>query len=194
MSIPAEGKFSHYGKSFQEKIFQCLLTDKRWAAQMSEVMTDNYFDLKYLQYLSKKYFSYYNRYKDFPTLPLLITIIRDDLKEGSDIILRDQIVEYLHRIKMNPDLGDLKFVKEKTLDFCKKQAIKAALEEAVSLVASETYGPIIDIMKDAISLGNSDTTGHDFFDDFEARSSKLIVSLHTRSKRSFSCIKINKYL
>ena len=91
MSITSEGKFSHYGKAFQEKIVQCLLTDKQWAAQMSEVMTDNYFDLKYLQYLSKKYFSYYNRYKDFPTLPLLITIIRDDLKEGISCVLSTKI-------------------------------------------------------------------------------------------------------
>jgi replicative DNA helicase len=96
-------------------------------------------------------------------------MIRDELREGNDIILRDQIIEYLQRAKHNPNPGDLDYVKEKSLDFCKKQAIKAALEEAVTLVAAETYEPIINIMKEAISLGNSDTVGHDFFEDFEAR-------------------------
>jgi replicative DNA helicase len=100
-------------------------------------------------------------------------MIRDELREGNDIILRDQIIEYLHRAKLNPNPGDLDYVKEKSLDFCKKQAIKAALEEAVTLVASETYEPIINIMKKAISLGNSDTVGHDFFEDFEARFQKI---------------------
>ena len=106
-------------------------------------------------------------------MSLLVTMIRDELREGNDIILRDQIIEYLHRAKLNPNPGDLDYVKEKSLDFCKKQAIKAALEEAVTLVASETYEPIINIMKEAISLGNSDTVGHDFFEDFEARFQKI---------------------
>ena len=30
--------FSQYGKAFQEKIFQGLITDQEWAKQMSEVM------------------------------------------------------------------------------------------------------------------------------------------------------------
>ena len=53
---PGEALFKQYGKPFQEKIFQGLLTDHAWAAQMSEVMKANYFDLRYLAYLSDKYF------------------------------------------------------------------------------------------------------------------------------------------
>ena len=116
--------FGQYGKSFQEKIFQSFLTDQRWAAQMMEVMTPEFFEQKYLRYLVERYFSYHTKYKCFPSMPLLITIIRDDLKDGNDIILRDQIVEFLHRVKSNKDLGDLKYVKEKSLDFCKRQGFK----------------------------------------------------------------------
>lgn len=161
--------FAQYNKDFQEKIFQSLLNDARWAAQMEEVMTFDYFELKYLKYLCKRYFDYYNQYKTFPTLILLVSIIREELVEGSDILLRDQIIEYLQRVKANPHPGDLHYVKDKTLDFCKKQAIKGALEQAVVHVAAEEYDPIIGLLKDAISLGNDDTVGHDFFEDFEAR-------------------------
>ena len=161
--------FKQYGKSFQEKIFQCLITDKNWSTQMSEVMTPTYFDLKYLRYLSDKYFSYYLKYKDFPTLPLLITIVRDDLREGKDVILRDQIVEFLHRIRMNPDIGDLKFVKEKTLDFCKQQAMKEALEEAVERISDGKLESVMDLMRHALSVGMPSSTGHDFMEDAEAR-------------------------
>jgi replicative DNA helicase len=161
--------FKQYGKSFQEKIFQCLITDKNWATQMSEVMTPTYFDLKYLRYLSEKYFTYYLKYKDFPTLALLITIIRDDLREGKDAILRDQIVEFLHRIRMNPDIGDLQFVKEKTLDFCKQQAMKEALEEAVERISDGKLESVMDLMRHALSVGMPASIGHDFMEDAEAR-------------------------
>ena len=52
--------FSQYGKSFQEKIFQGLATDKEWAQQMIEVMNPLFFDLKYLQYICTKYFGYFD--------------------------------------------------------------------------------------------------------------------------------------
>jgi len=165
--------FKRYGKSFQEKIFQSFLTDSNWATQMTDVMTPEYFDLKYLTYLTQKYFSYFEKYKCFPTLSILVTIIKDELKEGTDAILRDQIVEFLHRVRMNPDAGDLKYVKEKSLDFCRKQALKDALEKSVELIESEKYESVVDLMKHAISVGTPSTTGHDFFEDTEARFAKI---------------------
>jgi replicative DNA helicase len=161
--------FAKYGKSFQEKIFQSLLNDHRWAAQMIEVMTPSYFDVKYLEYLTEKYFAFYNQYKTFPTMQLIVTMIKDELREGTDVLLRDQIIEYLMRIKSNPDAGDLSYVKDKSLDFCRKQALKEALEESVKAIASEQYESVIDIMKDAISKGSPSSIGHDFFNDYEAR-------------------------
>ena len=69
-----EAHFSHYGKHFQEKIFQGLLTDHRWSSQMIEVMHPDYFEMKYLAYLTEKYFSYFTKYRSFPTPQLLISI------------------------------------------------------------------------------------------------------------------------
>ena len=161
--------FKQYGKQFQEKIFQGLLTDRTWATQMIEIMSPSFFELKYLQYLTQRYFDYYQKYKDFPTLSLLVTIIRDDLKEGKDTILRDQIVEYLQRIRVNPDMGDLQFVKDKSLDFCKKQAMREALEKAVELIATDNIDSVVDLMKNALAAGTPAAIGHDFFEDTEAR-------------------------
>ena len=38
--------FSKFGKPFQEKTFQSMLSDTTWAAQMIEVMIPEYFDIK----------------------------------------------------------------------------------------------------------------------------------------------------
>jgi replicative DNA helicase len=165
--------FSHYGKPFQEKIFQGLLMDKEWAAQMYEVMLPEFFDLNYLNYLTRLYFKYYNQYKAFPTLQLLITIIKEDLSEGNDVILRDQIVEFLHRLKSNPHPGDIGYVKDKTLDFCKRQAFKDALHKAVELIQTDRFDSVIQLMKDAVAVGMPHSIGHDFFEDIEARFVKM---------------------
>jgi len=169
MNIEPTHYFKQYGKQFQEKIFQAFLTDRSWATQMTEIMTPSFFDLKYLEFLSDRYFTYYSKYKDFPTLPLLITIVRDELREGKDTILRDQIIDFLQRMRVNPDVGDLQYVKDKTLDFCRKQAMKEALEKAVELIATDNIDSVMSLMKNALSAGTPASIGHDFFEDVEAR-------------------------
>jgi replicative DNA helicase len=176
MSIEITNKnvsFSHYGKSFQEKIFQGLITDHKWAAQILEVMDPGFFDVRYLSYLTEKYFTYYHKYKSFPTLSLLITIIKEDLTENNDAILRDQIIEFLYRVKTNPDVGDIGYVKEKSLDFCKRQAFKDALEQAVELIATDKFDSVVGLMKEAVAVGMPSSVGHDFFEDADARFVKV---------------------
>ena len=145
--------FGQYGKSFQEKIFHSLLTDKNWAAQMVEVMDPSFFDVSYLEYLAEKFFAYFRKYKCFPTLGLLVTIVRDDLSQRDDAILRDQIVHFLHRVKTSSDLSDLAFVKDKSFDFCRQQAFKDALEKAVDLIETEKFESVLTLMKQAVAVG-----------------------------------------
>jgi len=161
--------FGEYGTSFQEKIMQALLIDHKWAEQMSEVINIEYFDLKYIRYLSDKYFKYYQKYRAFPTLGILVTIIKDDLKTGTDIILRDKIVDFLQRTKASPDLGDIQYVKEKSLDFCKKQSMKTALIDAVDMIESGNDEGVLEIIKKALAAGMSPSVGHQFLEDIESR-------------------------
>jgi len=161
--------FQSYGKHFQEKIFQGLLTDHTWASQMQEVMHPDFFELRYLKYLSEKYFTYFVKYRTFPTPALLISIVKDDLLDDHDILLKEQIVDYLHRLRTEPDLGDVGYVKEKALDFCKRQSFKDALEQAVDLIGKNKYESVVNLMKEAVSVGMANTVGHVFFEDSEAR-------------------------
>ena len=171
--VVAKVSFGQYGKSFQEKIVQALLVDIAFAEQMLEVFDVQYLELRYLQFLADRYFAYAKKYKVFPTLQLLITIIRDDLKVGTDIALRDQIIDYLQRMRANPDPGDLQYVKEKSLDFCRKQALKHALEDAVDQMQAEKYESIVDGIKKAVMVGTAPALGHDFFLDYESRFTRL---------------------
>ena len=168
--MAAQRNFSSYGKLFQEKIFQGMATDKDWAQQMHEVMSPDYFELKYLQYLCQKYFEYYDQYRCFPTMQLLIGIVREDLKkEKSDELLRDQIVSFLQRMRMNQNPEDLPYVKDQALQFCKRQAFKEALVKAVELVQGEQFEEVVDLMRGAVSVGMPQSIGHEFFEDMEAR-------------------------
>jgi replicative DNA helicase len=168
-----KSNFGTYGKHFQECVMAGLLSDHRWGEQMMEVFDTDYFELKYLRFLAEKYFAYSKKYKVFPTLQLLVTIIRDDLKTGSDVLVRDQIIDFLTRIRANPMTNDLQYAKEKALDFCRKQALKHALETAVDQMQAEKYESIVETIKRAVTVGTAPAVGHDFFNEMDARFTKL---------------------
>jgi len=102
-----------YGKAFQEGCVQALMVDKVWAEQILEVFDPAYFDQKYLQFLASRYFEFWKKYKSFPSIQMLVTIIGDELKKGSDLMLKEQVVSYLVKMKANPNPGDIEFIKEK---------------------------------------------------------------------------------
>lgn len=170
-----QASFSQFGKKFQETFVHALLTDHRFAEQMQEVFQVEYVELKYLQFLTQRFFDYSRKYKLFPSLSMLVTIIRDELKEGlgSDHSLRDQIVDYLVRMQKNTELGDLPFVKDKSLEFCRKQALRRALENAVDKMTANKYESIVEEIKKAVMVGTAPQLGHDFFTDYEARFTTL---------------------
>lgn len=169
----ATATFGQFGKSFQEKLVQALLMDQKFSEQMMEVVDTSYFEVNYLKFLAERYFAYSKKYKVYPSLQLLVTIIRDDLKVGTDIILRDQIIEYLQRMKSNPDPGDLQYIKDRSLEFCRKQALKKALESAVDQMQSNKYESIVETIKKAVQVGTAPSVGHDFFNEMDARFTKL---------------------
>lgn len=163
--------FSDYGSEFQERVIQALLLDFSWAEQMVEIIRVEYFDLAHFQLLVKKYYDYYNKYRTFPTIPILAGILKDNLQDsdGSSAALLGKIVPVLTKAKKNPDLCDLPYVKEKALDFCKKQAMKEALYRSTELIIEDRYSEVLEVMKTALCAGDEVSVGHDFEEDREAR-------------------------
>jgi len=172
MTPPAITKQFSFDKKFQEKIVQALIVDRPWASQLNEVVDIDFFQYGYLKLVTSTYLGYYRQYKEFPSVDLLITMLKTELKNKNDEVLLDLVKSFLKRVATNQDLGDLPHVKEKALDFCKRQRLHQALSESVDLINSENYDKVIDVVKTAIHAGNHHSAGLDLFEDVEARYSE----------------------
>lgn len=162
-----------FDRPFQEKIVQSLLTDRQWAAQMAEVLDVGYFEFAYLRQMTRKYLDYYNKFKEFPSLELFITVVKEDLVAAQDLVLTEQIVTVIKNTKAKRDLGDLQYVKEAAMSFCRQQGFKNALVECAELIKVEDqYDRAIEIVKKAISAGQAQSPGLSLDDDIDARYSE----------------------
>ena len=171
--LTEEDSFSKFGKNFQEKLGKLILLDRSFANQMTEVLDIKFLELRYLQAFVELIFEYKDKYSVHPTFETMVSVIRTEMDDYPDVV-RKQVIEYLSKLKTNQISDeDAEFVKEKSLDFCKKQKLKEAILKSVSLLQTSSFEEIHKVIDTSLKLGRDDSHGHDFIQDFEQRYVKV---------------------
>lgn len=160
--------FSHFGKNFQECLCMLMLEDRPFADQILEVFDITYLELGYLRLFASKIISYREKYGVHPTIKIMNTIIRSDLDSENEA-LQTQIRDYFARAQASGKVKEAEFIKEKSLDFCRKQKLKGAMLKSVDLLQTCSFDEISKIINDALVLGSDSNFGYDYLKDFEKR-------------------------
>ena len=159
--------FSRYGKSFQESLAQIILEDRPFADQIQEVLDINLFELKYLRSFVKVIYEYRDKYRVHPTKQILQTLLRTGL-DNENPATQKQVRDFFARVCVS-ELTDSDYIKDTSLDFCKKQKLKEALIKSVDLIKQSSFDEVKELIDTALKLGTDNNFGHDFKKDFEAR-------------------------
>ena len=159
--------FGRYGKSFQEGFCQLILEDRPFADQISEVLDINFLELKYLQVFVKKILQYRQKYGTHPTYKIMVTILRAEMTAENDVIQK-QVRDYFARI-YRTEVDGKGYIKETSLDFCRKQKIKESMLRCVPLLEKLSFDEISKEINNALILGSDNNFGHDYLIDFEER-------------------------
>ena len=159
--------FSRYGKAFQEGLVQIIYEDRPFADQITEVLNINFLELEYLRVFVSRILNYRERYGTHPSVEAVITILRTDL-DSEDEIVRKQVREYFAKITAK-EPTDVNYIKEQSLDFCRKQNLKEAMMKSVGLLQSCSFDEISKTINDSLKLGSDNNFGYDYLADFEKR-------------------------
>lgn len=159
--------FAKFGKHFQEAMVQIMLEDRPYCDQITEVLDTSFFELAYLQVFVDKILSYRSKYQVHPTYKTMISILRTELESENDA-LQTQVKDFFSRIHSN-DIQDTDYIKDTSLDFCRKQKLKGALMETIDLMQSSSFDEISKVINDALTLGMGNEAGYEYLTDFEER-------------------------
>lgn len=154
-----------YGTGFQNKVLAVLMKDRVYLQQIHDIIEPSYFSSESSQWIAKTLLEYFNQYKSPPTLEAL----RFQLDEVTEPVLKTTIVENLKEVIKFADSTDLEFTKDKTLEFCKNQKIKAAILQSVQFLQIGKYDDIKTIIDEAMKAGTDRNIGHEYLDDIAAR-------------------------
>jgi replicative DNA helicase len=159
--------FGRYGKTFQEGLVQLIFEDRPFADQITEVLNVGFLELEYLRVFITKVLSYRNKYNKHPSVDAVTTILRTEL-EGEDEVIQKQVREYFARIHTR-EIQDTEYIKEASLDFCRKQNLKEAMLKSVSLLQNCSFDEISSTINEALKLGSDNNFGYEYLTDFEKR-------------------------
>jgi replicative DNA helicase len=168
LSFEQQEDFSRFGKSFQENLCRLILLDRPFADQIGEVLDFNFFELKYLQIFCQKIYAYKEKYKAHPTPDVMTTILRTELEAENDATA-NQVRSYFARVLSKDSNDGVAYIKDTSLDFCKKQKLKEAILKSIKLIQSSSFDEIKCEIDGALKLGADNNFGHDYIKDFEAR-------------------------
>jgi replicative DNA helicase len=169
MSQIDKASFSRYGKTFQEKLSFFILDDRVFSDRMLEVLTVEFLEFKYLQIFVEKIFSHKKKYGTQPSYETMKTILKSGL-DGENEALQKQIRDYYARILSNVNVFEsAEWVKDTSLDFCRKQKLREAMMKSTTLLQKCSFDEISVLINDALKAGADADFGYDYIKDFEKR-------------------------
>lgn len=161
--------FAGMGKAFQERLSQLILDDSAFANQVGEVLDFNFFELKYLQKFNKLIFDYKEKYKKHPNRDSLELVLRNEIGSENESIQRQMREFYARIVSGKVKSVDEEYIKEKSLDFCRKQKLREAFVQSIELMETAEFDEISKVVNDALKLGSDNDVGYRFIDQFEDR-------------------------
>ena len=157
--------FQLYGSGFQNKLLAVLMKDRIYLQQIHDILDPSYFSSESSQWIAGTIMKYFNTYKSSPTLEVMKVEV-DSVENG---VLKTTIVDTLKDVIANIDAPDQQYTKDKSLDFCKNQKLKAAILESVKLLQQGQYDTIKTVVDEAMKAGTDKDIGHEYIDHVEAR-------------------------
>ena len=165
--VAKNAHFGRYGKAFQEGLVQLIFEDRPFADQITEVLDTQFLELEYLQVFVNKIIDYRDKYNTHPSVEAMITILRTEL-DNEDEVTQNQVREYFARTHTH-ELTDTEYIKDVSLEFCRKQNLKEAMMQSVGLLQNCSFDEISTVINTALKLGSDNNFGYDYLKDFEAR-------------------------
>lgn len=165
--------FVRFGSNFQENLCQLMFEDRPFFDQITEVLDISFFDKKYLQIFAKALIDYRDKYNTHPNVEVMITVLRTELNHH-DKAVSSKVRTFFDKVHKSEGVEESEFIKDKAVDFCRKQVLKQAMMKSVNLLKNSSFEEIEKVIKDALVLGTDNNFGHDFRKDllkrFELRS------------------------
>lgn len=150
---------------FQMRLLKLIIEDEKFSEQILDIVIPDYFDSTLTKLILRYILDYTQKYNAVPSYDTIQSLV---LERESDAILKERLIDTL-KVLVEDNVTDKQYVKDVSVDFCRKQSLKKGLLEAAESWEKGDYEMIQKIITDSLKLGDIKDTGHNYVDDIEKR-------------------------
>jgi replicative DNA helicase len=158
--------FGYLGLDYQFRLIAQLLTDKKFANSIMDIVNPNYFEDEHLRVIASEIKESYEVDEIVPDVSSLEFRLVDKIKNEVTVgFLKTQ----LDKVK-NASLNDTNKVQKIAMNFCKQQEAKKAIKKVQKIIDGgnlDDYEQIEDIFKKVLEVGDNKDDGIDVFDNLD---------------------------
>ena len=157
--------FQSFGTNFQNCVIQAALIDREFFEKIFEILKEEYFTSDAHNTIWLEIRKLFNKYNAPPTYDILKTEI-SQYPEGE---LKESAINVLLDIETKVNRQEIEYAKDKSLEFCKNQSMKAAILKSVELLQEGKFDEIQKTIEDSLKISHEQDMGQDYFDSFKSR-------------------------
>lgn len=158
------------GQHYEQSLIQAVISDHLFAEQLLEVLNPDFLSLDYLKEIVNILNKYHQEFKTYPSFKLLVSIVGKDVESE---LIKGECIGFLRTIEKSSLNGDTQYIKNSSLDFCRKRSLMGALEKVLTLAEDSNYEQIVSTVQKSLELGAEREIGHIFTDHLEERMANI---------------------
>ena len=171
MKLTNKDSFESFGVGFQNNVIQGLFTDRNFFEKSFESLKDEYFTTEAHRLIWNEIRKLFNKYNQPPTYETL----KVEIASMHDNELKEDTLDVLVDIESRVNRQEIEYAKDKSIEFCKNQSMKAAIYKAAELLKEGKYDEIQTVIENSLKINTEQDLGQDFFSSFDSRR-----KIHTR--------------
>ena len=157
--------FQSFGSNFQNCVLQAALIDREFFEKIFETLKEEYFTSEAHKSIWLEIRKLFNKYNAPPTYDTL----KSEISQYPEGELKESAINVLLDVETKVNRQEIEYAKDKSLEFCKNQSMKAAILKSVELLQEGKFEEIQKTIEDSLKITTEQDMGHDYFDSFKSR-------------------------
>ena len=157
--------FQSFGSNFQNCVLQAALIDREFFEKIFETLKEEYFTSEAHKSIWLEIRKLFNKYNAPPTYDTL----KSEISQYPEGELKESAINVLLDVETKVNRQEIEYAKDKSIEFCKNQSMKAAILKSVELLQEGKFEEIQKTIEDSLKISTEQDMGHDYFDSFKSR-------------------------
>jgi len=173
-----------FSENIQRGILYLLKSNKDFYLQIVNLVQPEHFEFPSHAKIFERVRSYYEKYGKLPTDDFIVQDIKPTLTTRESVSDYEDELSYINNVDTST-VGNTDYMLDLVENFAKKEAMKAAIADSISLIKENRMDEVEALVKKALLINRDVDTGQDYFADVMGRWDRIFNKKQEEKYKTF---------